>query len=115
MVVHPLSLLIMSYMPEGYKQMGRLAGLSIFLVTFVSIIAICIRERHNDDYFLKGKRKDYQTEREDSILEVENLTLTIEKHKVLSDITMDIKKNEIIGLLGANGSGKTTFIKVLLG
>ena len=71
--------------------------------------------RHNDDYFLKGKIKNYQSHNEDSILEVENLTLTIENQKVLSEITMDIKKNEIIGLLGTNGSGKTTFIKVLLG
>ena len=34
---------------------------------------------------------------------------------MLSDININIKKNEIVGLLGANGSGKTTFIKVLLG
>ncbi len=30
-------------------------------------------------------------------------------------IDMDLNKSEILGLLGANGAGKTTFIKILLG
>jgi len=33
----------------------------------------------------------------------------------LSGLSVSIKENEIMGLLGLNGSGKTTFINVILG
>ena len=35
--------------------------------------------------------------------------------KALDEISMEVKKGEIYGLLGANGSGKTTIIKLLCG
>ena len=34
---------------------------------------------------------------------------------VISDLSFDVKKGEIFGLLGANGSGKTTTVRALLG
>jgi ABC-type multidrug transport system ATPase subunit len=37
------------------------------------------------------------------------------KTKILKGLTVSIKENEIMGLLGLNGSGKTTFINVILG
>ena len=33
----------------------------------------------------------------------------------MSGLSVSIRENEIMGLLGPNGSGKTTFINVLLG
>ncbi len=36
-------------------------------------------------------------------------------NKVLKDINLEVKKGEIVGLLGSNGAGKTTLIKVLTG
>lgn len=50
----------------------------------------------------------------DNIIKVNNLTKTYDNFK-LDNITLDIKKGSIIGLIGENGAGKTTFIKLLLG
>jgi len=36
-------------------------------------------------------------------------------HKVLSDVSFSIGRGESIGFLGANGAGKTTMIKIILG
>ena len=37
------------------------------------------------------------------------------KLKVLEDISIEIKKGEFLGLIGKNGSGKSTFLKILMG
>lgn len=37
------------------------------------------------------------------------------KVKALNSLTLDVKKGEVFGLLGPNGSGKTTTLKLLLG
>lgn len=36
-------------------------------------------------------------------------------HEVLSDVTFDVHKGDIFGLIGRNGCGKTTIFKLLLG
>ncbi|MCR4586260.1 MAG: ABC transporter ATP-binding protein [Lachnospiraceae bacterium] len=38
-----------------------------------------------------------------------------EDKKVLKDFSIELGKNEIVGLIGLNGAGKTTFVKVLTG
>ena len=50
----------------------------------------------------------------DNIIKVNNLTKTYDNF-ILDNITLEIKKGSIIGLIGENGAGKTTFIKLLLG
>jgi len=44
-----------------------------------------------------------------------NPRVTPSKLKVLEDINIDIKKGEFLGLIGKNGSGKSTFLKILMG
>lgn len=36
-------------------------------------------------------------------------------HPVLSDFSLDLEANEVVGLIGLNGAGKTTFIKTVAG
>ncbi|MDJ0332225.1 ABC transporter ATP-binding protein [Planococcus sp. S3-L1] len=49
------------------------------------------------------------------MITVENLDKTINKRKILSDISFSISKGECVGLLGPNGAGKTTLIKCMTG
>ncbi len=49
------------------------------------------------------------------ILKVENLTKKFEDNYALKDVNFFLKKGEIHGLIGANGSGKSTFMSILFG
>lgn len=48
-------------------------------------------------------------------LKIKNLTKKFGKQVALSNININIEKNEIIGLLGANGAGKSTLMKSIVG
>ena len=50
-----------------------------------------------------------------SALRVEALSKHFGTTRVLSDVTLEIAPGEVHGLLGQNGSGKSTFIKILAG
>jgi len=47
-----------------------------------------------------------------AILECQNLTKTFGEKKALDNVTLSIPSGRIVGLLGPNASGKTTFIKI---
>ena len=49
------------------------------------------------------------------ILEFKNINKSYNKVKALKDISFSIPENSIFGILGANGSGKSTFMKILPG
>ena len=49
-------------------------------------------------------------------IDIENLNFAYEKdHPVLSDITLHFAETESIGIVGANGVGKSTLLKLLVG
>ena len=50
-----------------------------------------------------------------ALIEVEHLSKSYGKHQVLDDISFAFEGGQIIGLLGPNGSGKTSLIKILVG
>src|ERR1700722_9973940 len=49
------------------------------------------------------------------LLRTERLTKTYNGHRALDDLTLEIGGGEVFGLLGPNGSGKTTALRLLLG
>ncbi len=51
----------------------------------------------------------------ETLVEVKNLKKNYGLKEAVKNISFTIKKNEILGLLGPNGSGKTTTIGMLLG
>ena len=49
------------------------------------------------------------------ILECHSVTKTYRQTPALQDLSLVLEPGQIVGLLGPNGSGKTTFIKLLAG
>lgn len=50
-----------------------------------------------------------------NIISVKNLSKSYGSHQVLRDVSFDLAGGQIIGLLGPNGCGKTSLIKILTG
>ncbi len=50
-----------------------------------------------------------------NVIQVENLTKKFGDFTAVNAITFEVKKGEIFGFLGANGAGKTTAMKMLIG
>lgn len=50
-----------------------------------------------------------------NIVEVSNISKKLSKSIILDDLSLDIKKGEIVGLIGPSGAGKTTFVKAIIG
>ncbi len=51
-----------------------------------------------------------------SLLSLNNLSVWYTAgHPVLSGLSLDLGENEVVGLIGLNGAGKTTFIKTVAG
>jgi ABC-2 type transport system ATP-binding protein len=46
-------------------------------------------------------------------IEIKNISKTFGKTRALDGVSLDIRQNEIFGLLGPNGSGKTTLLRIL--
>ena len=50
----------------------------------------------------------------DYAIQTHDLCKIIDEQVILSNVSMNVKKGEIYGFLGANGAGKTTLMKTLL-
>lgn len=50
-----------------------------------------------------------------NFIEVNNVSKSFDSQKVLQEMNFTVKQGEIVGLLGPNGSGKTTMIRLLNG
>lgn len=51
----------------------------------------------------------------EKILEIKNLNKNYGNFAAVKNMTFDVEKGKIVGLLGPNGSGKTTIIKTIMG
>jgi len=51
----------------------------------------------------------------ETILKVNNINKSYGKHKVLDDMSLEINKGMIYGLIGVNGAGKSTFMRIIMG
>ena len=53
--------------------------------------------------------------RDESIIRVENLVAGFEDNVVLDDVSFEVKRGEILVILGGSGCGKTTLLKQMIG
>ncbi len=51
----------------------------------------------------------------ENIIEIDHFSMAFGSTTVIDNLSFDVKKGETFGLLGSNGSGKTTTIRALLG
>ncbi|WMJ80015.1 ABC transporter ATP-binding protein [Clostridium sp. MB40-C1] len=51
----------------------------------------------------------------DNVLQVKDLSKSYFTKKALKSVNLELEKGKILGLLGPNGSGKTTFLKIAAG
>lgn len=51
----------------------------------------------------------------DTIVTIKNFSMRFGEQTVIDNLSFDVKRGETFGLLGSNGSGKTTTIRALLG
>ena len=49
------------------------------------------------------------------IVKTQELTKQYGHHRAVSSISMRVRKGAVYGLIGRNGAGKTTFLKMLAG
>ena len=59
----------------------------------------------------KGEKKEYGKK----ILEATKLKFSYDKNAVLKGLNLSLYENEILGIVGRNGTGKTTLAKILVG
>jgi zinc transport system ATP-binding protein len=50
-----------------------------------------------------------------TLIEVKNLSYTYEKEPVLKDVSFSVSEGDYVGIIGPNGGGKTTLLKILTG
>ena len=51
----------------------------------------------------------------ENIIEIKGLTKSYLNKKALNNVSLNLEKGKVIGILGPNGSGKTTMIKIITG
>ena len=49
------------------------------------------------------------------MIEIKNLTKTFEKTKALNNISFSVAKGSVFGLVGSNGEGKSTLLRIMAG
>ena len=54
-------------------------------------------------------------EKRDWLLRLENVSAGYNGESVLTDVSFMVRKNDFVGVIGPNGGGKTTLLKIILG
>lgn len=83
-----------------------------YLTELSKIFHVTVQELLNGER--NFKKKEIDENHHNKVLEVNHVSKSFGKRKVLDDISLEIYEGDIIGLIGPNGAGKTTLIKTIL-
>jgi len=50
-----------------------------------------------------------------NVIDIKNLTFSYEKDTILKDVNLSVKAKEFLAIIGPNGGGKSTLLKLMLG
>ncbi len=56
-----------------------------------------------------------QVDHTKNIIEIKNVSFSYGDHEVLNNINLNVHRGDYLGIIGPNGGGKTTLIKLILG
>ena len=99
------------FIPSANKIIFSITHLKFYLPLSKAIIKDLNLKEHN--FFLNQKKIiKYGNE-----INIKNLSFSYNNNSnyILKNINLKIKKNEVLGIIGETGSGKSTFINILLG
>ena len=68
--------------------------------------------QHNN---ISLRRSGSKMQKSDVLLEIRNIQASYKEYPALNNVSLDIKKNTVLGLVGESGSGKSTLAKVITG
>ena len=57
----------------------------------------------------------WQTMNNEPIIEIKNLSFTYKKQLVLEAVNFSVYREDFVAIIGPNGGGKTTLVKLILG
>ncbi|MDR2045195.1 MAG: ABC transporter ATP-binding protein/permease [Clostridium sp.] len=99
---------------------GQLQGITTTL--FINTVGIFTDVKYIEDFFVlleteKENIDDTQTGFDDVHITFDQVSFTYpnSEHKALDGLTVNIRQGEKIAVVGANGSGKSTFVNLLCG
>lgn len=106
--------------------MGFLAGIDLIISQIAdSIFGIKLNKKPTDDFINFMGKYEYldnqinnlsnKSPMNDIVFKFENVNFSYGKQDIFKDISFEIRKNQKIAIVGVNGVGKTTLVKLLLG
>ncbi len=82
-------------------------GLSAMMASSFRVLSL-INEAPVVEDIVQGKEPEFES------IKAENLSFGYNQEEILKDFSIDIEKNQIVGIHGKSGSGKSTLLKLMM-